>query len=360
MAPFRALALLFLVSSASASNLYQRQAANATAAPAPTETRIVVPSTAAPPVVTPPVVIPIITTPVVPATTPILPVVTSVVPATTAPVVPATTPVAVTATPVAPVSQPAGTTSRPRPAATTGPVTSTQPASETKTPLAGGQISGVDPTSEPYTGVSKTLVIVLAAAGSAIVLAAIGIFLFRRFGVPSSEKFKKRMSDAGGSTAFLHRRSPSSQMELGDVSGNMIEHPTFGPRRTSSEASAAPSSESLAPMTMLPSNSIEEDFLGSMARRSVKPLRCAPTVSSVSSDPAQAPDAFYDQYTSAYYEQQYDVTSQYAQPQSSQGYPRPYHQQYSVYTPHQPQHLGYEYGVHQEGQHYDGPHYGHQ
>ncbi|KAJ3175669.1 hypothetical protein HDU87_005810 [Geranomyces variabilis] len=259
MAPIRSFAVLLMVSSAAALNIHARQAVSSSAvvdsAPAATAQAVVPTSAAAPVVVDPttstPVVVPVVSSVVVPVATSaavVVPIVFTSAAVIVPSVVPVSSTVVVAATTAAQV---AVTRTSVRAVASLTPISINPTSSSAIASAAGAQSTGgastltannVSALDETYGGVSKPVVIALCAAAAAIVCAALGIFLFRKYGVSPSEKFKHRLSDAGGSTAaFLHRRSLDN-MEHGAASAAMIERPAFGRSLHSGATSTTPRS----------------------------------------------------------------------------------------------------------------------
>ncbi|KAJ3177418.1 hypothetical protein HDU87_004437 [Geranomyces variabilis] len=257
MAPIRSFALLVMVSSAAALNIHARQAessavvdpalaaasqAVAPAAPTSAAAAVVVVAPTPTPVIVP-VVVPVVSSVVVPVVVPVATsaavVVVPVVSTSAAVIVPSVVPVSSSAVVAATTAAPVAVTSTSaRAIATVTPVSNNPTSSSSAVvSVAGAQSTGgastltannVAALDETYGGVSKPVIIVLCAAVAAIVCAALGIFLFRKYGRSPSEKFKHRLSDAGGPTAaFLHHRSLDN-MEHGAASAAMIERPAFG------------------------------------------------------------------------------------------------------------------------------------
>ncbi|KAJ3166545.1 hypothetical protein HDU88_003414 [Geranomyces variabilis] len=245
MAPIRSFVLLFMASSATALNIQARQAVSsaaiadpAAAATVPAAVPAAATSAAAPVVVTTPVVAPVVSSVVVPVATSIPAVVVPVVPTSAVVIVLSVVPVPTSAVAATTTAAPVAVTrTSVRATATVVPVVNNPTSSSAVASVAGAQSTGgastltannVAALNQEYGGVSKPVVIVLCAAAAAIVCAALGIFLFRKYGVSPSEKFKHRLSDAGASTAaFLHRRSVDN-LEHGAASAAMIERPAFG------------------------------------------------------------------------------------------------------------------------------------
>ncbi|KAJ3153217.1 hypothetical protein HDU89_000846 [Geranomyces variabilis] len=248
MAPIRSFVLLFMASSAAALNIQARQAVSSAAvadpaATAPAAVPAAATSAAAPvvvvtPVIATPVVAPVVPSVVVPVATSIPAVVVPVVPTSAVVIVSSVVPVPTSAVAATTIAAPVAVTrTSVRAIATVIPVVINPTSSSAVVSVAGAQSTGgassltannVAALNQEYGGVSKPVVIVLCAVAAAIVCAALGIFLFRKYGVSPSEKFKHRLSDAGASTAaFLHRRSVDN-MEHGAASAAMIERPAFG------------------------------------------------------------------------------------------------------------------------------------
>ncbi|KAJ3005873.1 hypothetical protein HKX48_000423 [Thoreauomyces humboldtii] len=325
MAPFRALALIFLASTAAASDLHARQLLNTTEAASAVISAVGAATSL--------VVAVIGTNPVIAATTVAPAAATTIIPVTSAASVPtasaAVSSAAVTTKDRATTQQ----TVAPSATAATPSDTSAAPTATVTLMVASsnGQISTSDPQADTTSAISTGAIIGLSIAAAAIFLLVAGVCLFRKRsgrktgGIESVEAkqraggFRRRSSDVNAA-AFLCRPSTTTvPMETGKVTGAAIDHPTFnGPvsgRPSFGDAPALEQTRTAAPVT---------DYLGQ----------------TYNAEPVYPPATTYDPYAD---QRQYasDYPLQYEYPSQPQQQPA-HHQYYQRPLPADPQ-VGQQY-----------------